>query len=106
MKSFAWLACRVVGLLLPVKNKSTTQQTSYSNDFVNSKSQYEREKPLLTGYKQGTVITCTSVRYTVFIQYIALKTHFSEGGCYGVKTRLPINRVQRESFLKLDIRES
>ena len=53
-KSFAWLACRVVGLVTRrekqtrVVNKPTTRQTSHANDFVNAKS-HAREKPLLAG---------------------------------------------------------
>ena len=55
-----------------MRNKSTTQ-TSYANDFVNSKSQYAREKPLLTGYKQGNYMYISEVHciHTVY----SLKRH-------------------------------
>ena len=87
-----------------MRNKSTTQ-TSYANDFVNSKSQYAREKPLLTGYKQGTVITCTSVRY--FIHVYSLKRHtLVKVVAMGLKQDCPLTGCKEESFLKLAIRES
>ena len=48
-KSFAWLVCRVVGLLETGRKQTSYATDEHANDFLNAKSD-AREKPLLAGY--------------------------------------------------------